>query len=169
MTTTPPTTTPRLRLTPIGPAHADTLFALHQDPGIAEWYGPWTEEDARDAAAHMGGAWRTEGVHKWLAHHRESGELIGRGGLSYAEVEGVRRLEVGWAVRRLFWGQGYATEIGRAALAVAFDDLGASEVVSFTETHNHRSRAVMERLGFTHHHDFLHRGEPFALYVIEAA
>jgi [ribosomal protein S5]-alanine N-acetyltransferase len=158
-------TTPRLLLTPIGPAHAGELHLLHQDPGIAEWYGPWTEEDALNAAVHMGDAWRTEGVHKWLAHHRGTGELIGRGGLSYAEVDGARRLEVGWAVRRRFWGEGYATEIGRAALAVAYAELAAAEVVSFTETHNHRSRAVRERLGFAFSHDFLHHGEPFVLYV----
>jgi [ribosomal protein S5]-alanine N-acetyltransferase len=37
------------------------------------------------------------------------------------------------------WGRGYATEIGRAGLGLAFDDLGAGEVVAFTERHNRRS------------------------------
>lgn len=45
-------------------------------------------------------------------------------------------------------------------------ELGAAEVVAFTEVHNVRSRAVMERLGFTYRHDFPHRGEPFALYAL---
>ncbi|MGV9299675.1 hypothetical protein [Amycolatopsis sp. NPDC003676] len=39
-------------------------------------------------------------------------------------------------------------------------------MVSFTEVHNARSRAVMERLGFACRHDFPHRGEPFSLYTI---
>jgi RimJ/RimL family protein N-acetyltransferase len=39
-------------------------------------------------------------------------------------------------------------EIGRAALAFAVNELGATEVVAFTEPHNRRSRAVMERLGW---------------------
>lgn len=43
--------------------------------------------------------------------------------------------------------EAYATEIGRAGLALAFDELGADEVVAFTEVHNRASRAVMVRLG----------------------
>ncbi|EFL10340.1 predicted protein [Streptomyces sp. AA4] len=62
-------------------------------------------------------------------------------------------------------GNGYATEIGLAGLAYA-RELGAAEVVSFTEVHNVRSRAVMERLGFAYRHDFPHRGEPFARYAV---
>lgn len=157
--------TERLRLVPIGPELADDLFLLHQDPGIARWYGPWTAADARERAAAMGRAWRSGGVHKWLAYDRTTAALVGRGGLSSTAD---RRLELGWAVRETLWGQGYATEIGRAGLELAFGELRAEEVISFTETHNHRSRAVMERLGFRYDRDITHRGEPFVLYVKQA-
>jgi [ribosomal protein S5]-alanine N-acetyltransferase len=140
---------------------------LHQDPGVAQWYGgAWTAEDARETAAFMGRAWQADGVHKWIAYSRESGELVGRGGLSYAEVDGARRLEIGWAILRRLGGRGYATEIGRAGLAFARDELGATEVVSFTETYNRRSRAVMERLGFHDEREIRHHGERFAFYVL---
>ena len=66
------------------------------------------------------------------------------------------------------WRRGYATEIGRAGLAVAFDEVRADAVVSFTEVRNHRSRAVMERLGFRHRKDFDLDGELFALYELNA-
>ena len=46
----------------------------------------------------------------------------GRGGLSYVELLGQRRLEVGWQIREQLWGRGFATGIGRAALEFAFDD-----------------------------------------------
>ncbi|WP_159943624.1 MULTISPECIES: GNAT family N-acetyltransferase [unclassified Nocardiopsis] len=162
--------TERLILRPIGPEYADVLWRLHRDPGIARWYGGrWTRGEAWQSAVHMRRAWTEEGVHKWLAHDRRSGELVGRGGLSYAEVDGARRLEVGWAVRERFWGLGYASEIGRAGLDLAFDGLGAEEVASFTETHNLRSRAVMERLGFRYARRIRHRGEPFALYLLARA
>ncbi|MET7996766.1 GNAT family N-acetyltransferase [Amycolatopsis sp. NPDC005232] len=136
--------TERLSLIPIGPELADELFRLHQDPGITHWYGPWTVDDACERVAAMGRAWQVDGVHKWLAYDRATDTLVGRGGLSYTAEH---RLEIGWAVRESLWGRGYATEIGRAGLDFAFGELGASEVISFTETHNRRSRAVMERLG----------------------
>jgi RimJ/RimL family protein N-acetyltransferase len=159
--------TERLRLEPVGPDRAEDLWLLHQDAGIARWYdGTLTRQEAAERAEGMGRGWEADGVHKWLAYDRESGAVVGRGGLSYKQVDGARRLEVGWAVVEELWGRGYASEIGRASLAFAFDELGADEVVSFTETHNLRSRAVMERLGFGRPRPIRHRGEPFVLYVL---
>ena len=43
-------------------------------------------------------------------------------------------------------------------------DLAAGEVISFTETVNRRSRAVMERLGLRHTDDIEVEGVPFVLY-----
>jgi RimJ/RimL family protein N-acetyltransferase len=131
-------------------------------------------------------AWRFHGVHKWIAYDRVSGEVVGRGGLSRTPVDDdwgqihrflpaepwVRAahatphpfvahahwLEIGWALRREFWGRGYAAEIGRAGLAYAFDVLGARAVVSCTVRHNVRSRAVMERIGMRYAGEIRSRG-----------
>src|SRR5215467_1955441 len=97
--------TERLRLEPIGPRHAEDLWRLFQDPAVAEWYGVWTQEMARREAHRIGRAWASEGVHKWMAYHRETGELVGRGGLSWATIEGQERLEIGWALHCAHWGQ----------------------------------------------------------------
>jgi hypothetical protein len=48
--------------------------------------------------------------------------------------------------------------LGRGGLAFAFENLGAEEVVAFTERHNRRSRAVMERLGMRYLCEFPARG-----------
>jgi len=56
-------------------------------------------------------------------------------------------VEVGWRLAFEHWGHGYATEAARLALGYGFGTLALSEVVSFTSATNHRSRAVMERLG----------------------
>ncbi|MGO8949913.1 MAG: GNAT family N-acetyltransferase [Ktedonobacterales bacterium] len=160
--------TARLRLEPIGVGHAWDLWRLFADPAVAEWYGVWTLEMAQRETARIATAWQTDGVHKWMAYERLTGALVGRGGLSWVNLLGQERLEVGWALLRPFWGQGYATEIGRAGLTLAFEELGAKEVVSFTETHNARSRAVMERLGFRYSQDFISEadGVPCALYIL---
>lgn len=169
--------TPRLRLEPIGPANAHDLWLVHRDDEVWSWYEaePPTLEEVDGWAATRGDAWRFQGVHKWIAYDRVSGEVVGRGGLSRAPVDDdwaqlyaylpdepwVREahpsprpfiahanwLEIGWALRGGFRGRGFATEIGRAGLAFAFDELGVRAVVSITTRHNARSRAVMERLG----------------------
>jgi ribosomal-protein-alanine N-acetyltransferase len=159
-------TTTRLRLEPIGPRHADDLLALHEDPRVARWHDPWTPDVVDHFIADSVDAWRVDGIHKWIAYDAATGALVGRGGLSKAIVDGERRLEVGWTVRSELWGRGYATEIGRAALAVAFDELGADAVVAYTEPDNLRSRAVMERIGMAGCRAIEHRGVPFVIYTI---
>lgn len=160
--------TARLRLVPIGPQHADDLLSLHEDPRIAPWHDPWTREVAERFVADSADSWAVDGVHKWIAYDAATGALVGRGGLSKAVVDGARRLEIGWTVRSELWGRGYASEIGRAGLRVAFDELGADEVVAFTDPDNVRSRAVMERLGMTGCRAIEHRGMPFVLYTVAA-
>jgi RimJ/RimL family protein N-acetyltransferase len=186
-------TTARLRLEPIGLGHADDLWRLHQDEAVAAWHGgPWTVEDAHRYAAAMARHWAADAAGKWVAYDLGTGELVGRGGLSRLGPKSAvtgriaallpgggwlsDRLELGWTVRSDLWGQGYATEIGGAGLAYAFGDLEAEEVVAFTERHNRRSRAVMQRLGMRHVGGLLARGlvegrpgihddAPFALYT----
>ena len=168
--------TERLRLAPIGVRHALGLWELHQDEGIARWY-PLSREQALRFAERMEQGWRDRGVGKWLAYEGSTGALVGRGGPSWVVVEGAECVEIGWAFRRIIWGRGYATEIGRAGLDYAFSVPGVDEVVAFTEVHNERSLAVMERLGMLYVRQILRPGfvagssemredAPFALYRI---
>jgi RimJ/RimL family protein N-acetyltransferase len=170
--------TERLRLEPITLDHADDLWTVHRDDVIAYWYGgAFSREQARDRARSFGEGWERDGVSKWIAHDRVDGTLIGRGGLSVITLEGERVVELGWAVRSLHQRRGYATEIGRAALAFAFEELGTERIIAFTEVHNRASRGVMERLGMHYVRDIAHEGliegkegvhanAPFALYEL---
>ncbi len=190
--------TERLRLEPITSDHAHDLWVVHNDDEVARWYGGSkpTPQEALERAKAMSYSWRTFGVHKWMAYHRETGELIGRGGPSPTPAdddwgrinaflpdkswagEGRRGpcgetvhanwVEIGWALRSQFWGRGYATEIARAGLAYAFDSLGMHAVVSCTDHDNLRSRAVMERIGMSYAATLadLNGGADLAVYTL---
>jgi len=58
-------------------------------------------------------------------------------------------MEVGRHLAAEHWGNGYATEGGRAALEFAFGKLGRTEVVAITAKQNLPSQRVMERIGMT--------------------
>ena len=161
---------------------------MHGDDEVWPWYHGEKPSPGQVErwAAFMGDSWRLHGVHKWIAYDRVSGEVVGRGGLSRTPVDDdwgqiyaflpaepwVRAaitaaalfvahanwLELGWALRGVFWGRGYAAEIGRAGLAFAFDVLGVQAVVSCTVRHNVRSRAVMERIGMRYAGEIRSRG-----------
>ncbi len=170
-----PVLTPRLVLTPVGPEAVDDLVLLYADPQVARWTGPWTRAAVQAWAADMAVRWARDGVGKWMAHDRSDGSLVGRGGFSRVDLDGETVLELGWAVRDARTGRGYATELGRAALAWAAEHNPDLPVVAFTEVHNRASRAVMERLGLrpagtirrnglVEGRTGVHPDAPFALY-----
>lgn len=76
--------TERLLLVPIGWQQTADLVALHNGPDVAHWYaGRWTAQKAAAWADQMGQAWRASGVGKWMAYLSTTGDLNGRGGLSW--------------------------------------------------------------------------------------
>jgi RimJ/RimL family protein N-acetyltransferase len=183
-----PLLTPRLRLVPIGPDNSADLWIVHNDDAVAPWYDGWrpSRREADDFARLIAESWRLHDVHKWMAYDRETGDIVGRGGLSRTPIDDdsgqlysllpdepwVREahaserpykahahwFEIGWALRRDRWGHGYASEIGVAGLDYAFDVLDARAVVSCTVRHNVRSRGVMERIGMRYAGEIRSRG-----------
>ncbi len=59
-------------------------------------------------------------------------------------------VEVGWRLRREYWGRSIAYQGAGQALRFGFEVLRLPQIVSFTAAVNLRSRRLMERLGFTH-------------------
>jgi RimJ/RimL family protein N-acetyltransferase len=59
----------------------------------------------------------------------------------------VGEIEIGWSLRRSFWGRGLATEGARQAVAAAFQHLEPDRVISLIAPSNDRSAAVARRLG----------------------
>ncbi|CDX13033.1 putative acetyltransferase [Mesorhizobium sp. ORS 3324] len=79
-----------------------------------------------------------------------TGECIGFVGITGTEdVDSLPAgaIEIGWRLAPEFWGKGYVTEAAEAWLAYGFETLGLDEIVSFAVAENHRSIAVMRRLG----------------------
>ena len=163
------TRTPRLRLEPIGPEHHAGLLRLLSDARVGATLGG--TRDAADVDAWIARdreRWERDGFGLWAALDPATGELLARGGLARTHVGGRDEVEVAWAVVPERWGEGLATELGVAALALA-GDLRIPSVVAFTLPHNAASRRVMAKLRFVHERDVLHAGEPHVLYRRELA
>ena len=79
----------------------------------------------------------------------DGGQPIGFAGLSLPDFEPLPpgTVEIGWRLGADFWGKGFATEAARELLRFGYEDRGLDEIVSFAVPENHRSLAVMERLG----------------------
>jgi RimJ/RimL family protein N-acetyltransferase len=101
-------------------------------------------ESWRSMAAIIG-HWYFRGYGLWAVEEQQSGEMIGR--IGCWKPEGWIGLEVGWSLRRAFWGKGFATEAGLASIDFAFTKLQQTHVISLINPNNKASSRVAEKLG----------------------
>jgi ribosomal-protein-alanine N-acetyltransferase len=156
--------TSRLDAVPLGPEHVGALAPVMADPRVAATMGgSWTREDLAGwlevNAAHQ----RAHGFAYAAWFERATGELVARGGLHHVVVGGRAEVEVGWLVVPDRWGEGFATELGGAAVEHGFSVLGLERIVAYTLPANAASRRVMDKLGFGHERAIVHAGLPHVL------
>ena len=160
-----PTATHRLRLEPLSPAHVDDIAVMLGDPQVGATMGGVRDRAyAEERTLVQAQRWADDGFGLWAAYSLADGGFVGRGGIQHTTLEGEDVVEVGWCLPPSRWGHGYATELGRAGLDLAWD-LGLAEVVAFTLPHNTASRAVMHRLGMVYERECVHADLPHALYA----
>jgi RimJ/RimL family protein N-acetyltransferase len=140
--------TERLTLRMLRESDLDAYAEMCADPEVMRYLGdgqPLSRPMAWRNLAQMVGHWSLRGYGLWAAEERSSGVLVGRVGCW--NPEGWPGFEVGWMLRRSFWGRGYATEAARASLQFAFIQLQQPRVISLIHPENAASRRVAERLG----------------------
>ena len=138
--------TPRLALIPFIESHFDTYASLYGAPAVMEHIGPPLDRvEAWKLMARHAGHWILRGYGGWLVQVQETDEIIGVTGIMYPE--GNIEMEVGWIIKPESWGKGYATEAAGAALAYAFDTVGAKRVMARIAAANVGSISVARKLG----------------------
>ncbi len=131
----------------------DPFAILNADPDVMEHFPAVLTREQSDAVAERARAGIEEnGWGWWAVELLDDARFIGFIGLAVPSFEAhfTPAVEVGWRLARDQWGNGYASEGARVAVAFGFDQLGLMEIVSFTAEVNERSRRVMERIGMTH-------------------
>jgi RimJ/RimL family protein N-acetyltransferase len=151
------------------PEHTHELVRLLCDPRVARWLSatgrPPSEMEVASGLASKLEHWARYGFGLWLLRGRETGDLVGRGGLQHTFVSDMHEVEVSWAIVPERWGQGLATEMATAAVEAAFGPLRLPRLMAFTLPENTASRRVMEKTGFTFERQIEHVGLPHVLYV----
>jgi RimJ/RimL family protein N-acetyltransferase len=159
--------TPRLLLRSFEQDDVEAWARIMRDPEVMRYLGAgaryrvkraaagvlarFSDIEARAAVAALMAHWAEFGFGEWAVEERETGSLIGKVGLIYQadwDVEPTR-IEIGWSLAPEVWGNGYATEGAREALAYAFDDLGIERLISICRVDHHRSENVMRRLNMS--------------------
>jgi RimJ/RimL family protein N-acetyltransferase len=164
------THTDRLVLRPVRQDDVEALWAIHGDPQTNR-YNPAGPLPSRTAAEELlrqwQSQWREHDFGYWAIATRDQPEIvIGFGGLRLRHLRDAERLDLYFRLATSTWGKGYATEMGRAAVALAFDQLGHDAVFATTRPDNQPSIAALRRLGFQPDGELADdRGMPSNVYV----
>ena len=144
----------------------DSLELILSDPVTMEFYpAPLDRQGAQDWIERNLKRYQQYGFGKWAMVLKSSGEFIGDCGCVMQEVDGRNEIEVGYIVRRDFWGKGYAPEAARACIDHAFVQLGADRVISMIRPENQRSRRVAEKNGMNCERTVFWRGYDHCVYA----
>jgi len=138
------------------PAAAELLG----DPEVMRFLGGETvpPEDAPAVVQKWLERWESNGVGPFAIERREDARWVGRTGIlvwdtrtwrhgSFAESGEHAQPEIGWALARKYWGNGYATEAAAAVRDWGRRERGFERLISLIAPDNVASQRVAERLG----------------------
>lgn len=136
----------RLVLTRPTPDDVEDVFRLYADPAVWEHF-PSRRHTHRgtteELLGHVEESWQVIGLGSWIARDGE-GTLVGTGG---CDLRLGLAWNLGYRLARDAWGQGFAQEIIRAAVAAARRVRPDMAVTAYLLEHNARSKAAAERAG----------------------
>ena len=151
MSACPTLETENLILRPFKDEDVDDYFGVLDSPEVRRWLHIPESLDRSDAWQQMAwflGQWELRGTGHWALEEKDSGQFVGRAGLHRPERHDWPGVEVGWVLHPDYWGKGYATEAGAAAVRYGFEEFQVDKLFSCILPENHRSQAVAKRLGF---------------------
>ena len=158
--------TDRLVLREFTPDDVDAIVELDSDPEVMHFITgglPTPEAEVRDEVLPYWLAFypRGEGFGFWAVHEKATDRFAGW--FHFRPQRGDDRgVELGYRLRREFWGLGYATEGSRALIHKGFTELKVDRVYAETMTVNTASRRVMEKAGLRHVRTF-HADWPYPI------
>jgi RimJ/RimL family protein N-acetyltransferase len=153
----------------------EPLARINTDPEVTRYLRDgraYTRDETVEMIGEAERTWERHGFMWWAAELKATGQLVGGIGLSIPTFlpEVLPAVEVGWRLDRAHWGQGLATEGGRASLRFGFETLGLERILSIRQAANDRSRRVMEKLDIRFVRETVHpgHGRRLAIHAVTA-
>jgi ribosomal-protein-alanine N-acetyltransferase len=140
---------PRTILRQITGKDENDMFAYCSDEEVSRytsWYKHNSLEDTRVFINKVLESYAAGQTASWGIEDKASGKLIGTCGFVTWNVR-HSRAEIGYALSRDFWNQGYMTEIVRKVIEFSFTHMGVVRLEARCMVDNIGSARVMEKSG----------------------
>src|ERR1041385_6260909 len=148
----PVVTTNRLFLRQIQQTDAKDLFEIFCDAETMKFNGHPQQhslDDTHEWIKEIHTRYTRRESFRWGVTLRETDKLIGTCSFHRFDTY-YRRVELGYEMNRAYWGKGIMAEAVSALLRYGFNDLQLHRIEAVIDINNERSKALLERLGFTY-------------------
>jgi ribosomal-protein-alanine N-acetyltransferase len=145
--------TERLILREILETDLDGMFELDSDPEVHHYLGNQTVSDKNQTAKvinYVRQQYIDNGIGRWAVIDKRTNAFIGWTGLKFVtELTNGRQnyYDLGYRLKRVYWGQGIATETALISLDYAFNKLKIDEVYAAANCENLASNKILQKVG----------------------
>ena len=163
--------TERLILRDLEEYDAKGIFELDSDPEVHEFLGKKpikTIEEAKQVIDFIRNQYVQNGIGRWAIIDKKTGDFIGWSGLKYEQ--GLRKdfsyYDLGYRLRKKYWGNGIATETAIESLKYGFEKLDLKEIGAAAEVNHLASNKILKKIGLKFIDTFDFEGSPHNWYNI---
>jgi [ribosomal protein S5]-alanine N-acetyltransferase len=145
--------TPRLILREMNEGDSDALWELDSDPEVHRYLGNkpvQSKDEIKKQIENSLRQYKENGIGRWAAIEKESGNFIGWTGLKLVKNETnkhVNYYDLGYRFIRKYWGKGYAFETALASIKHAFITMQLKEIYAMADIKNLASNKVLQKSG----------------------
>lgn len=108
-------------------------------------------DQASDIVNHICGQYKKYGIARWAIEDKKTKEFIGWVGFKYIDQPIFGKsdyIDLGYRLKRKFWGRGIGYETARACLDYGINELKYTQIFAMAHQHNAGSNAILKKLGF---------------------
>ncbi|MBQ7954971.1 MAG: GNAT family N-acetyltransferase [Lachnospiraceae bacterium] len=127
----------------------EAFYEIYKEPSVTEYMESLFADRQEERAyieTYAEVVYGFYGFGMWTVVLRETGEVIGRAGISMRE--GFEEPELGFVIGVPWQGKGIAMEVCQGILQYAREELGFDKVQAFVQPGNEKSEALLKKLGF---------------------
>lgn len=164
--------TDRLLMRDLIDEDAQGMFTMDSDAEVHAFLGNKpiaTIEEAQNIINNIKQQYIDNGIGRWAAVEKESGEFIGWSGfrLITDTVNGkTNYYDLGYRFLKKYWGKGYASETAFASLNHGFKALGFKEIVGIADVAHTASNTILKKVGLIKQNEFIYDGTLHNFYSL---
>ncbi|MFC5047789.1 GNAT family N-acetyltransferase [Aquimarina hainanensis] len=150
---------------------APGIFDLDSDPDVHEYLGKkpiQTIKEAEETILFIRNQYKENGIGRWAIIDKSTRDFIGWAGIKYEQTlrKGISYYDLGYRLRKKYWGKGIASETAKEAVKYGFEQLGVQEIFAAADIANIGSNKVLIKTGLSLIETFDLDGIPHNWYTI---